>query len=53
MSVPDVLVSGDHKKIEEWRRDQSFRRTLLRRSDLIDHDTLSEQEKEIIEETKK
>ena len=53
MSVPDVLVSGDHKKIEEWRRDQSFRRTLLRRSDLIDHDRLSEQEKEIIEETKK
>jgi tRNA (guanine37-N1)-methyltransferase len=27
--VPDVLLSGDHGKIEEWRREQSRRRTLL------------------------
>jgi tRNA (guanine37-N1)-methyltransferase len=27
--VPDVLVSGDHGKIEEWRREQSRRRSLL------------------------
>jgi len=27
--VPDVLVSGDHGKIEAWRREQSRRRTLL------------------------
>jgi tRNA (guanine37-N1)-methyltransferase len=27
--VPDVLTSGDHGKIEEWRREQSRRRTLL------------------------
>jgi tRNA (guanine37-N1)-methyltransferase len=27
--VPEVLVSGDHGKIEEWRREQSRRRTLL------------------------
>lgn len=35
MRVPDVLLSGDHKKIEEWRRKESIRRTLLRRPDLI------------------
>jgi tRNA (guanine37-N1)-methyltransferase len=27
--VPEVLLSGDHAKIEEWRREQSRRRTLL------------------------
>jgi tRNA (guanine37-N1)-methyltransferase len=27
--VPNVLVSGDHGKIEEWRREQSRRRSLL------------------------
>jgi tRNA (guanine37-N1)-methyltransferase len=27
--VPDVLLSGDHGKIEEWRREQSRRRSLL------------------------
>lgn len=35
MSVPDVLLSGDHAKIEQWRREQSLRRTLKRRPDLL------------------
>ncbi len=34
MSVPDVLLSGDHKKIEEYRLKESIRRTKLRRPDL-------------------
>ncbi len=33
-SVPDVLLSGDHAKIENWRREQSILRTKLRRPDL-------------------
>lgn len=33
--VPDVLISGDHKKIEEWRRNESIRITIERRPDLI------------------
>lgn len=33
--VPDVLVSGDHKKIEEWRHEQSIKRTKERRPDLL------------------
>lgn len=33
--VPEVLVSGDHKKIEEWRREESLRKTRERRPDLI------------------
>jgi len=32
--VPDVLKSGNHKKIEDWRRDQSKERTRSRRPDL-------------------
>ena len=35
-SVPDVLLSGNHKKIDEWRHDQSVLRTTERRPDLLD-----------------
>ena len=33
--VPDVLMSGDHKKIDEWRHEQSLERTRLRRPDIL------------------
>ncbi len=36
MAVPDVLLSGDHGKIAQWRRDQSLRRTREARGDLLD-----------------
>ncbi len=35
MEVPEVLLSGHHAKIEKWRREQSLRRTLERRPDLL------------------
>jgi tRNA (guanine37-N1)-methyltransferase len=35
MKVPDVLLSGDHKKIKQWRFEQSLKRTKERRSDLL------------------
>ena len=41
-SVPDVLVSGDHGKIEEWRRSQRLRRTEQRRPDLLSNGTDSD-----------
>ena len=34
--VPDILMSGDHKKIEEWRHEQSVSRTKERRPDLLE-----------------
>lgn len=34
--VPDVLMSGDHKKIDEWRHEQSLQRTKERRPDILD-----------------
>ena len=36
MEVPEVLVSGDHKKIDEFRRNMSYNRTMERRPDLLD-----------------
>jgi len=35
-AVPDVLRSGDHGRVDRWRRAQALRRTLERRPDLID-----------------
>ena len=35
MQVPDILLSGNHKKIESWRKDQMKMRTLKKRKDLI------------------
>jgi tRNA (guanine37-N1)-methyltransferase len=35
MSVPEVLLSGDHGQIERWRREQRLRRTEERRPDLL------------------
>lgn len=34
--VPDILLSGDHKKIEAWRHEQSMKRTQERRPDIFD-----------------
>jgi tRNA (guanine37-N1)-methyltransferase len=36
IKVPDILLSGDHKKIEEWRHEQSLKRTAERRPGLLD-----------------
>jgi tRNA (guanine37-N1)-methyltransferase len=33
--VPDILLSGDHKKIESWRQKESYKRTKERRPDLL------------------
>ena len=43
--VPEVLLSGNHKKIAEWRREKSIERTLERRPDLLKKANLTEKEK--------
>jgi len=45
-AVPDVLLSGNHQKIEQWRRRESLRRTLERRPDVLRDEPLSDEEKE-------
>lgn len=39
MKVPDVLLSGDHKVIDEWRQQQRSERTKNRRSDLLNENS--------------
>lgn len=36
MKVPEVLLSGDHKKVAKWREEESLRRTMERRPDLLE-----------------
>jgi tRNA (guanine37-N1)-methyltransferase len=38
MKVPEILLSGDHGKIAEWRRRQALERTIEWRPDLLDAD---------------
>jgi tRNA (guanine37-N1)-methyltransferase len=48
LRVPEVLLSGNHQAIAEWRRRQSLERTWSRRPDLLDGATLSEQDREVL-----
>jgi tRNA (guanine37-N1)-methyltransferase len=51
-AVPDILLSGDHAKIEQWRREQSLLRTLARRPDLLEKAELSDKDKKFLEKHK-
>lgn len=51
--VPDVLLSGNHKEIDAWRREQSVKKTYLRRPELLDTAELTKKELEAIKELKK
>ncbi len=48
--VPEVLLNGNHKKIEEFRKKESLRRTLLRRPDLLEKYSLSIEEEKLLKE---
>ena len=47
--VPELLLSGDHAKIEKWRREQALERTLKKRPDMIEKAELSEKDRKFIE----
>ncbi len=48
--VPSVLLSGNHEKIAQWRREQSLERTFKLRPDLLEGALLSEKDKAFIKE---
>lgn len=50
--VPEILLSGNHGEIARWRREQSLKRTLERRPDLLEKAELSEKEREYINQFK-
>ena len=56
LTVPDVLLSGNHAEIRRWRKRQALARTLARRPDLLSAaaiDALDDEEREILAELKK
>jgi tRNA (guanine37-N1)-methyltransferase len=48
--VPEVLTSGNHEQIRRWRLQQALGRTWLRRPDLLQGRTLSEEEQRLLDE---
>ena len=52
-AVPSVLLSGHHANVEKWRREESIRRTLERRPDLLEDANLTEKEKQFLALLKK
>jgi len=47
--VPDVLLSGNHQKIDRWRRENALIRTVLKRPDLLEQRALSAEERRTLE----
>jgi len=53
LTVPDILLSGDHGKIAKWRREQSLLRTLAKRPDLIEKAELTKADLKFLDGSKK
>jgi tRNA (guanine37-N1)-methyltransferase len=51
MSVPDVLLSGNHAEISRWRREQALKRTVEQRPDLLAHVVLTAKDKLFLRST--
>jgi len=52
IEVPEVLLSGNHKEIWQWRRKEALRRTLERRPELLEKNRLSDEDYILIREIK-
>ena len=52
-SVPQVLLSGDHAQIAQWRREQAIQRTLERRPELLDKASLRLEKRQLVNRLKK
>ena len=50
--VPGALLSGDHGKIEKWRREQALARTFARRPDILEKAELSKEDQKIVKRLK-
>jgi tRNA (guanine37-N1)-methyltransferase len=50
--VPEILLSGDHAKVEKWRREQALLRTFQKRPDMLEKAELSEKDKKFVESLK-
>ena len=52
MSVPDVLINGNHQEIRRWRREQALKKTLRNRPDLLEGMELSKEDDKILNQLK-
>lgn len=52
LRAPEVLLNGDHQQIRRWRREQQLRKTLRNRPDLLEHATLTDEDRRLIESLK-
>jgi len=53
MTVPEVLLNGDHQEIRRWRREQALKKTLRNRPDLLEGATLGEEDTKILARIKR
>jgi len=51
-TVPEILLSGDHRRIAEWKRREALKRTAERRPDLLGREDLPEEDRVLIERMK-
>lgn len=51
--VPEILLSGDHGRVDRWRREQALLRTRQRRPDLLETAPLSESDREFLAKLEK
>ena len=49
MEVPEILLSGDHEKINDWKILSSLQRTIDRRPDLLDSVKLTKKQKKLLD----
>jgi len=49
MTVPEVLLGGDHAAVRKWRREQQLRKTLKNRPDLLERALLSGEDRVLLE----
>ena len=52
MKVPEVLTSGNHQKIAEWRHKEALRATYLHRPDMLENRELTDEEQRMLKEIK-
>jgi len=53
VKVPDILLSGDHGKIDKWRREQALERTFRKRPDMLEKAELTKEDKKFLDTLKR
>jgi tRNA (guanine37-N1)-methyltransferase len=53
MLVPEVLINGNHREIQRWRRERALEKTLRNRPDLLEGAELSGEDKKFLERIQK